>query len=116
MQAADIVLDPFVGSDATAVAAEVRAEGRYTVPQLKVLTWPRNRITSIRRWDDSRNRLIAGDNLEVLRDMPDSFVALVYADPPFFTQRDWGSSPTGGTGPSGRSSSWRRRIVRARAG
>jgi DNA modification methylase len=33
------------------------------------------------------NRLVLGDNLEVLRDLPDGYVDLCYIDPPFFTQQ-----------------------------
>jgi site-specific DNA-methyltransferase (adenine-specific) len=35
------------------------------------------------------NTLYRGDNLAVMRAMPDAFVDLIYIDPPFFTQRDY---------------------------
>jgi site-specific DNA-methyltransferase (adenine-specific) len=35
------------------------------------------------------NTIYRGDNLEVMRAMPDSFVDLCYIDPPFFTQKDY---------------------------
>lgn len=35
------------------------------------------------------NTIYRGDNLEVMRAMPDNFVDLCYIDPPFFTQRDY---------------------------
>ncbi|MEX0751285.1 MAG: site-specific DNA-methyltransferase [Dehalococcoidia bacterium] len=34
------------------------------------------------------NRLIQGDNLDVMRALPDASIHLIYADPPFFTGRD----------------------------
>ena len=34
------------------------------------------------------NTVHAGDNLTVLRDLPDACVALIYVDPPFNTGRD----------------------------
>jgi DNA modification methylase len=42
------------------------------------------------------NRLILGDNLDVLKTLPDNFADLVYLDPPFFSNRNyeviWGDS------------------------
>lgn len=35
------------------------------------------------------NTLFRGDNLAIMRALPDAFVDLVYIDPPFFTQRDY---------------------------
>lgn len=35
------------------------------------------------------NTIYRGDNLEIMRAMPDGFVDLCYIDPPFFTQRDY---------------------------
>ena len=35
------------------------------------------------------NTIYRGDNLELMRAMPDSCVDLIYIDPPFFTQRDY---------------------------
>jgi DNA modification methylase len=37
------------------------------------------------------NQIILGDNLEVMRGMEAETVDLCYIDPPFFTQKDWGS-------------------------
>jgi len=34
------------------------------------------------------NRLLGGDNLAVMRSLPDASIDLMYADPPFFTERD----------------------------
>ena len=33
------------------------------------------------------NRIVLGDNLDVLRDLPDGLVDLIYVDPPFNTGR-----------------------------
>jgi DNA modification methylase len=42
------------------------------------------------------NKLILGDNLEVLKTLPDGYVDLIYLDPPFFSNRNyeviWGDS------------------------
>lgn len=35
------------------------------------------------------NTIYRGDNLEIMKAMPDGFVDLCYIDPPFFTQRDY---------------------------
>lgn len=35
------------------------------------------------------NTIYRGDNLEIMRAMPDGFVDLCYIDPPFFTQKDY---------------------------
>lgn len=35
------------------------------------------------------NRLILGDNLLILREMPDSCIDLIYLDPPFFSNRNY---------------------------
>jgi DNA modification methylase len=35
------------------------------------------------------NQLILGDNLEVLKSLPDASVDLVYIDPPFFSNRNY---------------------------
>ena len=35
--------------------------------------------------------LITGDNLQVMRDMPEGSIDLIYADPPFNTGKDWGA-------------------------
>ena len=37
-----------------------------------------------------KSELHCGDNLGVMRNMMDESVDLIYADPPFFTQKDWG--------------------------
>ena len=34
--------------------------------------------------------LHTGDNLEIIKSMEDESVDLIYLDPPFFTQKDWG--------------------------
>lgn len=36
------------------------------------------------------NKLYTGDNLEIMREMPDASVDLIATDPPFNTGRDWG--------------------------
>ena len=36
---------------------------------------------------DIENRIILGDNLEILKKIPDNSVDLIYLDPPFFSQR-----------------------------
>ncbi|KKM93947.1 hypothetical protein LCGC14_1203170, partial [marine sediment metagenome] len=36
------------------------------------------------------NKFYLSDNLEFLDTMPNNFIDLVYIDPPFFTQKDWG--------------------------
>jgi DNA modification methylase len=38
------------------------------------------------KWE---NKIICGDNLEILRKMPDEFVDLCYIDPPFFTSKTY---------------------------
>ena len=35
------------------------------------------------------NTIFKGDNLEIMRAMPDDLIDLCYIDPPFFTQRDY---------------------------
>lgn len=35
------------------------------------------------------NKIICGENLEVLKQIPDNFIDLIYIDPPFFTQEDY---------------------------
>ncbi|MBI2760823.1 MAG: site-specific DNA-methyltransferase [Chloroflexi bacterium] len=42
------------------------------------------------------NRLIHGDNLHVMRSLPDSSIDLIYIDPPFFTGRTQGSADGAG--------------------
>ena len=36
------------------------------------------------------NKLYCGDNLEIMKTFPSESVDLIYMDPPYFTQRDWG--------------------------
>jgi len=38
---------------------------------------------------DDTNTLYCGDNLEVMRTLPDEFVDLIYLDPPFFSNRQY---------------------------
>jgi len=38
---------------------------------------------------EHKNKLILGDNLEVLKSIPDESVDLIYLDPPFFSNRDY---------------------------
>ena len=37
------------------------------------------------------NKLLCGDNLEIMREMPSESVQLIATDPPFNTGRDWGA-------------------------
>ena len=37
------------------------------------------------------NKLYFGDNLTILKELPDNSIDLIYADPPFNTGRDWGA-------------------------
>ena len=37
------------------------------------------------------NQLYQGDNLTILKSLPDASVDLIATDPPFFTQKDWGA-------------------------
>ena len=37
------------------------------------------------------NQLYQGDNLAILRSLPDASVDLICTDPPFNTGRDWGA-------------------------
>jgi DNA modification methylase len=39
--------------------------------------------------DFSVNKLILGDNLEILKNLPDEYVDLIYLDPPFFSNRNY---------------------------
>ena len=39
---------------------------------------------------DVANRLFLGDNLTVMRNLPDGCIDLIYADPPFFSGRNYG--------------------------
>jgi DNA modification methylase len=40
--------------------------------------------------DIQTNTIHCGDNLDIMRSMESDSIDLVYADPPFFTQKDWG--------------------------
>jgi len=46
-------------------------------------------------WDCGYNFIVRGDCIDVLRSMPDSFIALVYADPPFNANRKFINKKTG---------------------
>ena len=46
-------------------------------------------LTITDTWNNGDNYVIQGDALQVLKTMPDSFVSLVYADPPYGSQRDY---------------------------
>lgn len=35
------------------------------------------------------NKTYCGDNLEIMKELPSESIDLIYADPPFFTQRNW---------------------------
>ena len=108
---ADIVLDPVCGSGTTAVAA-AQAHRRFIcidrepaavevawgrlAPAVRDRTrrveWMRDRLAFDNNpmlWDCGSNFLVRGDCISVLRSMPDSFVTLVYADPPFNAGREF---------------------------
>lgn len=108
---ADIVLDPVCGSGTAAVAA-ARLNRRFIVidrerkavditwGRLPWYVWKRTlRVEWLRDrgafradpmfWDCGVNFVVRGDSLDVLRSMPDSFVALVIADPPFNAGREF---------------------------
>lgn len=40
-------------------------------------------------WNNGDNFVVQGDALQVMRTMPDSFVSVVYADPPYGSQRQY---------------------------
>ncbi len=46
-------------------------------------------ISNFKRISPKTNTIYRGDNLEIMRAMPDEFVDLCYIDPPFFTQKDY---------------------------
>ena len=46
-------------------------------------------VISIDLLKPQTNTIYRGDNLEIMRAMPDNCVDLVYIDPPFFTQKDY---------------------------
>ena len=39
--------------------------------------------------DDFKNKIILGDNLDVLRQIPSNTIDLIYTDPPFNTGGTW---------------------------
>ena len=41
--------------------------------------------------DNNANQLYHGDNLSILREMPDGCIDLIATDPPFNTGKDWGA-------------------------
>ena len=110
-KAADIVLDPVCGSGTTAEAASKLHRRFICIDQSAdavEITWSRlspavagqtRRVEWLRDaelfradpmlWDSGPNFLVRGDCVAVLRSMPDSFVALVYADPPFNAGREF---------------------------
>ena len=114
---ADIVLDPVCGSGTTAQAASELHRRFICIdrePAAINLTWNRLHWAVKQRtvivewlfekthfldnpmlWDSGCNFLVIGDSIEVLRSMPDSFVALVYADPPFNTGKEFRDKKTG---------------------
>jgi len=38
---------------------------------------------------DYTNKIVQGDNLKVMKEIPDKFVDLIYLDPPFFSQKNY---------------------------
>jgi len=108
---ADIVLDPTCGSGTAAEAASMvcrrficidREHAAIEKTRLRLPSYVRRRTSLIEWfhdwrvfaadpmiWDCGSNFLVRGDSLEVLRSMPDSFVALVYCDPPFNANRQF---------------------------
>lgn len=46
-------------------------------------------------WDDGNSYVVLGDALEVMHTMPDGFVELVYADPPYGTGKEFRDKNTG---------------------
>ena len=102
---ADIVLDPTCGSGTVAEAASKlqrrficidreQSAVKYTWCRLKPIVQHRTRRIEWLNdrfefehdpmlWDSGHNYIVRGDSIRVLRSMPDSFIALVYTDPPF---------------------------------
>ena len=62
----------------------VRRDGRRH--EVRCLNWL-DLQHDIPNWDDGDSYIVLGDAIQVLRTMPDSFVELVYADPPFGKQQ-----------------------------
>ena len=53
-------------------------------------------FTGVPDWDNGDSWVVQGDALAVMRSMPDSFVSLVYMDPPYGTQKEFqGKDGTG---------------------
>ena len=46
-------------------------------------------LTVTDTWNNGDNYVVQGDALQVFKTMLDSFVALVYADPPYGSQREY---------------------------
>lgn len=108
---ADIVLDPVCGSGTTARAASDNCRRFICIdlsPDAIDITWRRLHwavkqrtvivhfalekklfLTDPMLWDSGCNFLVLGDCVDVMRTMPDSFVALIYADPPFNSNREY---------------------------
>lgn len=108
---ADLLLDPVCGSGTSAAAAaglcrrfiaidrEQAAVSTtferlpwYVQRQTARVEWLVDRHRFLRDpavWDCGANFVVRGDCIAVLRSMPDSFVALVVADPPFNAGRDF---------------------------
>ena len=49
-------------------------------------------------WDSGDCFIVKGDSISVLRTMPDSFVGLVYSDPPFMAQKEFRNKSMGNIG------------------
>ena len=64
----------------------VRRDGRWH--EVHRLNWLDLRH-GVPDWDDGNSYIVLGDSIEVMRTMPDSFVELVYADPPFMKQQQF---------------------------
>ena len=114
---ADIVLDPVCGSGTTAVSASQLNRRFICIDKSQDavdITWSRLSLHVRNRtvrsnffldkyhfekdpmlWDCGYNFLVCGDAIEVLRSMPESFVALVYADPPFNAGKNFVDKKTG---------------------
>ncbi|RYZ82223.1 MAG: hypothetical protein EOP06_22050, partial [Proteobacteria bacterium] len=45
--------------------------------------------SKFKKFTPKTNTIYRGDNLDIMRAMPDGFVDLCYIDPPFFTQRNY---------------------------
>lgn len=56
-----------------------------------------SRTNKVHALADSRRTGIVGENMSVLRNIPSDFIDLIYADPPFFTNRHYGRNGSSGT-------------------